>query len=239
MGTNYVIYKEIFLFPVRRGMSVFTFSFSAGVSASGMVPETSVVIVEASEGEASMNITNTDPQPLLLVTSIKDLPGDTEKLLLVTPPAIRVDGGKTQKVRFILASKTPLKTERLRRVTFNGVPPQNKDKNQVRMSISQNLPVIIRPAGLARDEAPRKRLKWELKGDTMTVTNSSPYVVRLAQSVQTLPDNTHWILAQSYVLPGEHLTLTKQGNKSVSGATQVRISPATTWGFSVDTGMLR
>ena len=51
--------------------------FSAGVSASGMVPETSVVIVEASEGEASMNITNTDPQPLLLVNIIKDIPGDT------------------------------------------------------------------------------------------------------------------------------------------------------------------
>lgn len=203
--------------------------------ATGMIPESSVVVVEESDGEATMNVTNSDASPMLLTTSIKGIAGDNEKLLMVSPPAIRVDGGKTQKVRFILINKTPLKTERLRRVEFIGVPPLNKGKSEVRMNVAQNLPVVIRPAGLPRDEAPWKRLEWKVTDGKVTVSNDSPYVVRLAQGVQTLPDNTVWTLPQAYILPGEHITLTGPAGKSATGAKMVRLSPATTWGYSVKT----
>lgn len=203
--------------------------------ATGMVPETSVVIVEASDGEATMNVKNTDSSPMLLTTTIQNIAQDSDRLLLVSPPAIRVDGGKTQKVRFLLINKQPLKTERLRRVIFSGIPPQNKGKNEVRMSISQNLPVLIRPAGLARDEAPWKHLAWKVAGNDLTVSNDSPYVVRLAQGVMALPGNVPLSLPQSYILPGQHLTLKAAAGKSLAGSTHIRISPATTWGYSVDT----
>lgn len=203
--------------------------------ATGMVPETSVVIVEASDGEATMNVKNTDSTPMLLTTTIQNIAQDSDRLLLVSPPAIRVDGGKTQKVRFLLINKQPLKTERLRRVIFSGIPPQNKGKNEVRMSISQNLPVLIRPAGLARDEAPWKHLAWKVAGNDLTVSNDSPYVVRLAQGVMALPGNVPLSLPQSYILPGQHLTLKAAAGKSLAGSTHIRISPATTWGYSVDT----
>jgi len=138
--------------------------FSACVQATGVLPESSVVIVEEGDGEGAINLQNTDSFPVLLLTTLQNIEQDTEKLLVVTPPAARVEPGKTQRVRFMLTAKTPLKTERLKRVVFEGVPPQEKDKNVVRMTVRQNLPVIIRPAGLARDEAPWKRLIWSLKG---------------------------------------------------------------------------
>ena len=205
------------------------------VTATGMIPETSVLVIEEKDGEASMNVTNSDDHPMLLTTTIQAISQDQEKMLLVSPPAVRVDGGKTQKVRFLLTAKTPLKTERLRRVIFSGIPPQNKGKNEVRMSISQNLPVIIRPAGLERDEAPWKRLAWTLANDELTVSNDSPYVVRLAQNVQTMPGDVGLSLPQSYILPGERLQLKAPKGKSLSSAQRVRISPATTWGYSVNT----
>ncbi|RTF43321.1 fimbria/pilus chaperone family protein [Serratia marcescens] len=207
---------------------------SAGVHATGMVPETSVVIVEQADGEGAINIKNTDAFPVLLLTTLVDTADDKENLLAVTPPAARVEPGKTQRVRFIVTGKTPLKTERLKRVTFEGVPPQQKGKNEVRMTVRQNLPVIIRPAGLEKDLAPWKRLTWTLSGDALTVSNPSPYVVRLGQGVQTLPDNTNWVLPNSYVLPGQTLTIKPDGNKKPGAAQQVRISPATTWGYTVD-----
>lgn len=203
--------------------------------ASGMLPESSVVILEESDGETSMNVTNTDNHPALLTTTIRGIEGDNEKLLLVSPPAIRVDAGKVQKVRFMLTSKTPLKTERLRRVVFSGIPPKSQGKNEVRMSVNQNLPVLIRPAGLPRDEAPWKRLEWKMQGGMLTVNNDSPYVVRLAQNVQTLPDNGKWTLPQSYILPGQRITLKTDGGKVGNSTRSVRISPATTWGYAVDT----
>ena len=208
---------------------------SAQSLASGMVPETSVVIVEEADGEGAINIKNTDAFPVLLLTSLQDIDEDKETLLAVTPPAARVEPGKNQRVRFILTAKTPLKTERLRRVIFEGVPPQQKGKNEVRMTVRQNLPVIIRPAGLEKDLAPWKRLTWKQTGAGLTVSNNSPYVVRLGSSVQTLPDATSWTLPNTYVLPGQTLSLTSDGKMQPGRSAQVRISPATTWGYTVNT----
>lgn len=203
--------------------------------ASGILPETSVVVVEESEGEAVMNLKNTDNTPLLLLTTIKNIPQDPEGLLQVSPPAIRVDGGKTQTVRFFLTNKSLLKTERLKRVVFEGVPPKAKGANTVQVNISQNLPVIIRPAGLAKNYAPWKLLEWSYLSSTLQVKNNSPYVVRMAQTVQTRPDNTTWDLQRTYVLPGESLQLEPQSPPPASAPQLVRISPATTWGYTVET----
>jgi P pilus assembly chaperone PapD len=207
---------------------------SLGAHATGMVPESSVVIVDQGDGEGAINVKNTDGFPVLLLTTLENIKDDPETLLTVTPPAARVEPGKSQRVRFIMTSKTPLKTERLKRVIFEGVPPQQKGKSEVRMTIRQNLPVIIRPAGLEKDLAPWKHLTWKLNGNSMVVNNPSPYVVRLGQGVQTLPDNTNWTLPNTYVLPGQTLTLTPDGNKKAGAAQQVRISPATTWGYTVN-----
>ncbi|MHA7848004.1 fimbria/pilus chaperone family protein [Serratia sp. D1N4] len=204
-------------------------------SATGVLPDTTVVIVEQDNGEVAVNVKNTDAFPVLLLTTIENIKDDTDALLTVTPPAVRVEPGKSQRVRFILSNPEPLKTERLKRVIFEGVPPQQKGKNVVRTTIRQNLPVIIRPAGLAKDYAPWKHLIWKQNGHSMVVSNPSPYIVRLSQAIQTLPDNTPWTLPNSYILPGQTLTLTPDNNKKVGAAKQVRISPATTWGFTVDT----
>lgn len=210
---------------------------SACAQATGVLPESSVVIVEEGDGEGAINLQNTDSFPVLLLTTLQDIKQDTEKLLVVTPPVARVESGKIQRVRFMLTAKTPLKTERLKRVVFEGIPPQEKGKNMVRMTVRQNLPVLIRPAGLERDEAPWKRLIWSLKGGLLSVSNPSAYVVRLGQGVITLPDQATWMLPHAYVLPGERLTLTRQakhGDVNARAVRNVRISPSTTWGFTVD-----
>ena len=214
---------------------LFSVTLSRAAYASGVVPGTSVVIVEESDGEGTISVTNTDAWPVLMLTTLIDLPEDTEPLLMVTPPAARVDPGKTQLVRFLLKGTPSLKTERLKRVIFEGVPPQQKGKNEVRMTVRQNLPVIIRPAGLAKEASPWTKLTWQFTDNTLVVKNPSPYVVRLAQSVQTLPDNTSWTLPHAYVLPGQTLTLTAPKGSGIQRPGQVRLSPATTWGFSVDT----
>lgn len=216
---------------------------SEAVSAAGMVPESSVVIVDQGDGEGSINVKNTDNTPLLLITSLEDIKEDKDQLLIVTPPTARVEAGKSQRIRFMMREKTPLKTERLKRVTFEGVPPQQKGKNVVRVNVRQNLPVLIRPAGLEADSAPWKRLTWKKEGDKLIVNNSSPYVVRMGQGVHTLADNNLWTLPNAYILPGETHTLTSTGKAKADAKIEkpkggnlnvVRISPATTWGFTVD-----
>jgi len=207
--------------------------FLSSVHASGMLPETSVVIINEADGEASMNVKNTDANATLLYTSIQNLPEDKENLLVVTPPVARVEPEETQLVRFILQSKEPLKTQRFKRVIFEGIPQQSKDGGvKVTMNVRQNLPVIIHPKGLAPNREPWKLLTWSVSSGKLIAKNDSAYVVRLAQTVTLLPGKAEFDLGKTYFLPGE--TISVPVPAAAAASTTVRLAPATVYGFSVD-----
>lgn len=201
------------------------------VHAIGVVPETSVVIVDAADGESTIGVKNTDATPTLLYTSIVDLPEDRDDLVLVTQPMSRVEAGRTQLVRFVLHGNTPIKVQRLKRVTFEGIPPLKPGEHVIKTVVRQDLPLIIHPRGLARDEAPWKHLTWSIEGDDIVARNDSPYVVRLAQRLEIMPRHITVTLPKSYVLPGE--TLHARASGPLADATHVRLFPATVYGFSV------
>lgn len=202
--------------------------------ADGMVPDTSVVLVYESEGEASVSVTNTDTKLALLHTTLEDIPEDTETLLFVTPPLARVEASKSQLVRFILQSPEPLTTQRLKRVTFEGMPQGRSEAQaghaRVGVTVRQNLPVIIHPKGLAPNRTPWKGLVWRLENNQLTVHNPTPYVVRLAQELRLLPGDSAALLPRTYVLPGERLSV----STNTASATGVQLQPATVYGFAVE-----
>jgi P pilus assembly chaperone PapD len=98
--------------------------------------------------------------------------------------------------------------------------------------LRQNLPVILHPKGLPRNDAPWQLLTWTREGDQLNVHNDSAYVVRLALEVQLHPQARMATLPRTYILPGEVLTVGSAG--SVAGVTAVEIQPATVYGFTVD-----
>ncbi|SEM32241.1 P pilus assembly protein, chaperone PapD [Pseudomonas sp. ok272] len=203
------------------------------VQADGMVPDTSVVIVEEADGEAAVSVTNTDTNLALLHVTLQDIPEDTQPLLFVTPPLARVEPGKSQLVRFILQTQEPLKTQRLKRVIFEGMPqgrPAAKDGHaRVGVTVRQNLPVILHPKGLATNRTPWTGLSWTLDKGQLRVQNATPYVVRTAQELQLLPGNGKAMLPRTYILPGETLHMSAPPGV----ATAVRMQPATVYGFAV------
>ena len=206
---------------------------SSLVLAEGMVPDTSVVIVNEADGEASVSVTNTDSKLALLHVTLEDIPEDPAPLLFVTPPLTRVEPSKSQLIRFILQSPEPLLTQRLKRVIFEGMP-QGRSAAQagharVGVTVRQNLPVILHPKGLAPNRTPWTGLTWRLKNGQLSVHNPSPYVVRLAQELRLLPGNGSALLPRTYVLPGETLSVAA----SPPPATTVQLQPAPVNGFAV------
>ncbi|HEF4757826.1 TPA: fimbria/pilus periplasmic chaperone [Pseudomonas putida] len=218
---------------LRLMLGALVFLLCGRVLADGMVPDTSVVIVNEADGEVAVSVTNTDPSLALLHVTLEDIPEDKEPLLFVTPPLARVETGKSQLVRFILQTSTPLTTQRLKRVIFEGMPQDRASAQaghaRVGVTVRQNLPVIVHPKGLAPNRTPWTGLAWSLKNDQLTVHNPTPYVVRLAQELALLPGSGSALLPRTYVLPGERLTVTASG----STATTVRMQPATVYGFAV------
>lgn len=202
--------------------------------AAGMVPETSVVIVNEADGEASINLKNSDSRPALLYSKILPIEGDDENLLILTPPVVRVEPGETQAIRFLLQTTQPLKVQRLRRVTFEGIlPKDNSAGMRVNMNVRQNLPVIINPKGLARDNEPWRRLKWSVQNGKLQVANPDAYVVRMDQTIVLQPANAQAQLPRPYILPGETITLDAPAN-AIGNLASVTLSPATVYGYTVD-----
>lgn len=207
--------------------------FSGMAVADGMRPETTVVILNEEEGEATLNVKNTDPGPALLHSVIQNIPEDLELLLIVTPPITRVEAGDTQLVRFISTTKKPLKTQRLKRVSFEGIPEARAPGGAtIGITLRQSLPLILHPKGLPKHDAPWQLLTWRREGNQLKVHNNSAYVVRMGMEVQLHPQAGVATLPRTYILPGEALTLASAG--SVAGVMAVEIHPATVYGFTVD-----
>jgi len=201
--------------------------FWSAARADGMQPETTVVILYEEEGEASIQIKNTDGGPALLHSAVESIPEDLEALVVITPPVIRVDAGESQLVRFLSANGEPLKTQRLKRV------PQRKTGPgaTVGVTLRQNLPLILHPKGLARHPAPWKELTWHLEKSRLVVRNDSPYVVRLSPELELNPHKVSVMLGRDYVLPGEALAV--EIDATQPAATSVTLQPATVYGFAV------
>lgn len=208
------------------------FLFPVVTYAAGMVPETSVLLVDESKGEASINVTNTDAVPQLLYTTVVELPGAKKTVRLIpTQPVVRVEAGQMQRVRFMLQTDAPLQSEEMKRVTFEGIPPKTADgKNTVTLSIRQDLPVLIHPASLAENLEPWKQLQWRKKGNVIEVSNPGDYVVRLTQQFKTFPSGAAGALPQTYMLPHSSLSV----NLTNSADTRVEFYPASRYGYRGD-----
>lgn len=205
---------------------------SATVLATGMVPESSLLIIEEQDKGGSINIKNTDPHPSLLYTNIVDIPGDTGTHLTVTQPVTRVEAGQTQQLRFILVTDAPLKTEHLKRVAFEGIPPKAKsDRSRVSINIRQDIPVLIHPITLPVVKDAWTLLKWSAVGNTVTIRNDSPYVVRMAENLIAQPSGAQMKIKQTYILPGQ--TLTAQAKTSLKGDSQIKFFPASRYGIDI------
>lgn len=204
--------------------------------ATGMQPETSVVILDEGEGETSINVKNTDTLPSLLITTIENIPEDKESLVIVTPPITRVEAGESQLVRFVSQAAQPSKTQRLKRVIFEGIPQRVSDgKAKLTMTVQQNLPLLIHPKGLEQKRDPWTLLTWSIKDGKVTVNNDSPYIVRFDQAIKLQPSGTSANLPRTYILPGEmlHAKIPKDAPPDTT-TTSIKFYPATVYGHMVD-----
>ncbi|RJT27899.1 fimbria/pilus chaperone family protein [Buttiauxella izardii] len=199
--------------------------------AAGMVPDTSMLYINEAKQGGSINIKNTDANPGLLYTSINDLPDDQGTHLVVTQPVVRVEGGKTQQLRFVLQTDKPLTVEHLKRVVFEGIPQKTPGKNKISFNIRQDLPVLIHPASLPEVKDAWTLLTWSQSGNSITVKNSSAYVVRMVAQFELLPSHAAGALNKTYLLPGQSMTV--KADKATGNDKQVKFTPVSRYGIPV------
>jgi len=197
-----------------------------------MKPETSMIMINEEAEGGSLNVTNTADYEALLYVKVYSLPDDPQPQLLVTQPVTRLAAGQTQRLRFLLHSRGPLKTEHMKRVILEGIPLQAlSGKNTVGLSLRQDLPIIIHPAGLPMKSDPWEALKFSETSGVLTIANPSRYVVRLSQAVVLLPSMNNIMLSKSYILPGETLTVKGQDAAALKNSKQIQIQSLSKYGY--------
>jgi P pilus assembly chaperone PapD len=207
--------------------------FATQSRASGVLPESSAVIIDEAQKGGSINVKNTEKVPVLLYTKIVELPDDLDPRLIVTQPVARLEPGQSQRVRFVLNTDTPLQREHIKRVYFEGVTERTTDNSQVSVSVRQDLPVIIVPKGLGAKRDMWTDLGWSVSANSLKVTNTGRHVVRLTPQVKLQPAGSVLSLNKSYILPGETLVVTAPASTRLSGQQRVEFSPVTRYGFGV------
>lgn len=197
-----------------------------------MKPETPVVLIDEEQGGGSINITNTDDSERLLYVKVIDLADDKKPALIASQPVTRVAGGQSQRVRFVLLNESPLKTEHIKRVTFEGISLAKPGEiNAIETVIRQNLPVIIHPRGLKDNPHPWKALEAKRKNNTLSLSNPSAYVIRLADPVRLLPSGKAVSIGKTYILPGETIQLAVTNHEAVQSTRKIQFSAISKYGF--------
>lgn len=207
--------------------------------ADGMKPDKSIVIVSTDpKHPTKMTVTNTGGTEDLLLVDILPIDEDTADIVAVSPTSGKssVKPNGTQQVTFTALEGVQDETkQRLRRVVFEGArgtPSRKTKRNEVGVSVRQNLPLIIHPKVLPLEREPWKLLKWTRSGDDLKVENNSAYVVRLSQEFESYPSRTVLGLSSSYVLPKTALIV--QLPAGAQNDNKVNIHPATVYGFQTD-----
>src|SRR5260363_43113 len=229
-------YFRMIWIPAVAGIPLFC-SLYGWVHAAGMKPDVAAVIVEESKGETTVKVTNTDSAPALLHTVIKEVKPapDNSASIIIAPPVARVE---VQLVRIILQAPQPLKVEQYKRIVFEGIPQSSRGaETQVGFTVGQNLPLVIRPKGFAPNSEPWKSLVWSVdSGKRLQVNNPGPYVVRLSNALRILPDVGTRMLPQTYILPGETITLSQPWPAAGNASRQIKIEPVDDDGLPIRGG---
>lgn len=202
-----------------------------------MQPETPVLEVYEEDGEASINVTNTDGDAALLYvrTHLIDEEKNSGIKLIPTQPVMRVEPGKRQQVRFILQTTKPLTVEHMMRAQFSGIPSKHADEKKsdnIKLNViyTQDIPVIISPKNLEENKEPWTGLKFKQQGTTLQVINTGAYVIRLSPELITPENNKKADLLRTFILPGETLTASLSSPQSIN---QVTLQPLSRFGIKV------
>ncbi|HEY9133486.1 MAG TPA: fimbria/pilus chaperone family protein [Dyella sp.] len=184
--------------------------------------ESNTIVFDEAAGRATLNVKNESTEPLLLVSELKDLPGDNlAARFLVSPPVTRIDPGNTQLIRFRLKKGQALDREWLLKASFEGVPPRKT--GGTRIAVRQEIGFIVQPKRLRPNAQPWRALYWRREGADLVLHNPGEHVVRLAPQMTLLPSGKTVTLGQLYVRAGE--TVRSPLPEDAGDVTTLRITP--------------
>jgi fimbrial chaperone protein len=147
-------------------------SASATVSVGG-----TRVLYDGNKKEVSLSVRNPDASPYLIQTSVSNLDNSPQKApFIITPPLYRLDGGKENLMRIILAGSLPQDKESMYWLHVKAIPSAPREKNTLQIAVSTSIKLIYRPENLKGIDVEKEssKLSWHIAGNRLEVQNPGP-----------------------------------------------------------------
>ncbi len=184
------------LFVVMLFTTFLSYNASATVNIGG-----TRVVYDGTKKEVSLSVSNPDASPYLIQSTIENLDKGSEKTpFIITPPLYRLDGGKENLMRIILAGNVSQDKESMYWLRIKAIPSAPREKNTLQIAVATNIKLIYRPATLKgiKVEQESQKLVWQIAGSQLQVKNPTPCYINFNEinvAGKKLPD-------VSYVAPG-------------------------------------
>lgn len=182
------------------------------LSFAGLVLEGTRVIYPAGESEVTVQMKNTENQPLLAQSWIDEgvrnmTPDKISSVFVLTPPINRVNAGKGQTLRISLIAENALPRDKESVFYLNvlAIPVKPKDtmnNSVINIAFKTRIKLFYRPDTLkgSANEAP-ELLHWSSNGYGVTAKNPTPYFVSLSE-VAYFENGRKYVAEGQMISPG-------------------------------------
>jgi P pilus assembly chaperone PapD len=119
-------------------------------------------LYDGAKKEVSLSVRNPDSTPYLIQTVVSNLNDDAQKPpFVITPPLYRLNGGKENLMRIILAGTLPQDKESMYWLRVKAIPSAPREKNTLQIAVATSIKLIYRPDALKGADVEKER-KTEL-----------------------------------------------------------------------------
>lgn len=144
------------------------------------------VIYTSNMKETSLSVRNTEDSNVYLIRSWVSSDKENENVpFIITPPLFRIEPGQENALRITQTSSAlPQDRESVYWVNTLAIPPASKEKNTLQFSINTRIKLFYRPVELnnrAEVEKSYQQVKFSRSGNSVSISNSTPYFVNLAK----------------------------------------------------------
>ncbi|CNG96612.1 putative fimbrial chaperone protein [Yersinia aldovae] len=163
---------------------------NSAVQAGVVIGGTRVIYPEANKS-VSLNLKNSDNNPYLVQSWVESEFGETaNQPFIITPPLFRFEGQRENLLRIIRTDGSlPTDRESMFWLNIKSIAAVSKSsaedaeaQNALQVAIKNRIKLIYRPTQLIdMPEAVTDKLKWQLQGNQLTVTNPTPYYMNFQQ----------------------------------------------------------
>ncbi|MGX9741306.1 fimbrial biogenesis chaperone [Pseudocitrobacter corydidari] len=168
-----------------KGLLATALLLSLSLAHAGVIVGGTRVIYPEGKKETALSVTNPDKHSYLIQSWVDaDEASGKKAPFIITPPLFRLGADEENSLRIIYTSSgLPDDRESMYWMNIKTIPatPEQENTNTLQIAIKTRIKLIYRPKGLTESpESAAQQLSWQRNGQTLNVTNSSPYYMNFS-----------------------------------------------------------